>query len=96
MRLHNRLRFFAGAATVAAVTVAGAHASAIRVGRGLPRDDHHVAPAVSHAPSDANWQLVAIAGGGTIALLGPALTSRYRRRGPSPASQRDVAARRFT
>lgn len=96
MRLHNRLRFLAGAAILAAVTVPGAHASAIRGGGGIPPDDRHAVPAASHAASDADWQVVALAGSGTIALLGPALTSRYRRRGRSPASQRDVAARRFT
>ena len=96
MRLHNRLRFFAAAATLAAVTVPAAHASATRGGRGIPRDDHHVASAASHAPSDADWQLGALAGGGTIALLGLALTSRCRRRGRSPASHRNIAAPRFT
>jgi hypothetical protein len=89
MHRQNRMRILATAATLAAVTAPCAHASAIGGGGGgqvsITAASEHTAPTRHHSTT-SDWELIAIAGGGTVAFLGAGLgASRRRARGHAPA-----------
>jgi hypothetical protein len=71
MRLHRHLSIIAAAATMAAVTAPVATASDIGEGGGggLPPVPHH-AVATPHHSGSTDWALIALAGGGSVALIG--------------------------
>lgn len=93
MRLHHCVRMLAAAATLAVASAPAAQASAIDGGGGgsegtVARVQQHIAPRHS---SSTDWELIAIAGGGTVALLGAGLGGS-RRRTRRPDSAGDVRA----
>ena len=78
MRLHKHLRVLATAATVAALSAPAAYAEQIEnAGGGGPVTNHQVA-AVSHHTASNDWTLIALAGGGTIVLVGAGLGASRR------------------
>jgi hypothetical protein len=78
MRAHNHLHILATAATVAALSAPAAHAEAIgNGGVGGPLTNQHVA-AASHHPAATDWTLIALAGGGTVVLIGAGLGGSRR------------------
>jgi hypothetical protein len=88
MRLHKHLRIFATAITVAALSAPAAHAEAIsNSGGGGPVTTHQVA-AVSHHTASNDWALIALAGGGTVVLVGAGLGASRR------ANRRHESARK--
>jgi hypothetical protein len=89
MRVHNHLRILAATATVAAL--AAPAASAVDIGQGgsgLPTISQQVV-ATPHHSSSTDWTLIALAGGGTAALIGAGLGGSQRiarrRNSTSPA-----------
>ena len=89
MRIHTHLRILATTATIAGL--AAPAASAVDIGQGgggLPAVNHPVA-ATPHHPSSTDWTLIALAGGGTVALIGAGLGGSQqiarRRNSTSPA-----------
>ena len=92
MHLHHHLRILAATATLAAVTAPTASASEGAATAAASRPaNHHAVAGASHDPNPTDWELIALASGGTIALLGTALTSRRRR---GQRSHRGTAATR--
>jgi hypothetical protein len=78
MRAHNHLHILATAAAVAALSAPAAHAEAIgNGGVGGPLTNQHVA-AASHHPAATDWTLIALAGGGTVVLVGAGLGGSRR------------------
>jgi hypothetical protein len=89
MRVKNYLRGLAIAATVAAVAAPAANATDIgEGGGGFPPTEQHVVGA-SHHPGSADWTLIALAGGGTVALIGAGLG------GSCQVTRRRAAARQL-
>ena len=73
MRLHNHLRILATTATVAALAAPAADAMDIgQGGSGLPAINHQLV-ATPHHSSSTDWTLIALAGGGTVILIGAGL-----------------------
>ena len=94
MRLHNQLRIFGTAATVAAFIAPAAQAEAIsNGGGGGPLTTQHVA-VTGHQPASTDWTLIALATGGGIAVVGAGLggSRLSRRHASAPEAQTpDVA-----
>ena len=76
MRLHKHLSARAAAATLAGVVTPVAHASDIGEGGGgqlpVPAAPQHVV-STSHHSDSTDWALIALAGGGAVALVGAGL-----------------------
>ena len=78
MRRHHHLHILATAATAAALSAPAAHAEAIsNGGGGEPLPTNHIA-AASRQPTSTDWMLIALAGGGAIAVTGTGLTASRR------------------
>ena len=91
MHRHNHLRILATAATVAAIGAPAARAEAIsNGGGGGPLPTHQVA-AASHPAGSTDWALIALTGGGSVALVGAGLGAS-RRRNRRHASAREARA----
>jgi hypothetical protein len=91
MRLHNHLRILATATTVAAISAPAAHAEAIDNGGGGQQLAFHPVAAASHQPASTDWTLIALAGGGTVVLVGAGLGGS-RRLSHRHASTREARA----
>ena len=78
MRVHNHLNILATAAAVAAISAPAAQAEAIADGGGGGAlTNQHVAPASHHQPT-TDWTMIALAGGGTVVLIGAGLGGTRR------------------
>ena len=78
MRVYNQLRILATTATIAALAAPAADAVDIgQGGSGLPAISHQVVAAPRHS-SSTDSLLIALAGGGTIALIGAGLGGSQR------------------
>jgi hypothetical protein len=89
MRPRNQLRAVATTVILAAVSSPAASASAIGDGGGgIPPTSRRAVGTSSHHPGSADWELIAVAGAGTVALVAAGLTPRqrgpHRRRVPHP------------
>lgn len=78
MRLNNHLRILATTATVAALGAPAADAMDIgQGGSGLSAGSHQLIATPRHS-SSTDWTLIALAGGGTVALIGAGLSGSHR------------------
>jgi hypothetical protein len=93
MRLHNHIRILAATAAVAAMSCPAAYAVDIGEGGGglPPASDQAIAS--SHHSGSTDWTLIALAGGGMVALVGAGAGSRRvsSRRGHARAGASHVA-----
>jgi hypothetical protein len=81
MRLKNHVRILATAATLAAVTAPAAEAAAVGEGGGgeLPVAAAANHSAISrHQSSSTDWELIGLAGGGTVVLVAAGLGGSVR------------------
>ncbi len=94
MRTQNHLRILATTATVAALAAPPAEAIDIgQGGGGLPAVNYHVVAAPRHS-SSTDWALIALTGGGTVALIGAGVggSQRIARRRKSTSAVRTTHA----
>lgn len=78
MHLHTHLRILATTATIAGLAAPAADAIDIgQGGSGLPAISHQVV-ATPHHSSATDWTLIALTGGGTVALIGAGLGGSQR------------------